>query len=126
MLVPVDLLVHVVMMVKLRSACDRDDGNCGCAMTEANGVTSAPHAQSNGRVFRWAVAYDLLLNIIWRDLSAPITRRRLNLPKYGLAKRCWILAAERGHSLLLPSVGSSRHLGVQTRPSLECTSIPSA
>jgi ubiquinone/menaquinone biosynthesis C-methylase UbiE len=35
-------------------------------MTEANGVTSAPHAQSNGRVFRWAVAYDLLLNIIWR------------------------------------------------------------
>jgi hypothetical protein len=24
MLVPVDLLVHVVMMVKLRSACDRE------------------------------------------------------------------------------------------------------
>ncbi len=35
-------------------------------MTEANGATSAPHAQPSGRVFRWAFAYDLLLNIIWR------------------------------------------------------------
>src|SRR5215468_7034927 len=35
-------------------------------MIEANGATSATHAQLNGRVFRWAFAYDLLLNIIWR------------------------------------------------------------
>lgn len=35
-------------------------------MTEANGATSAPQAESNGRVFRWAFAYDLLLNMIWR------------------------------------------------------------
>src|SRR5713226_4349309 len=35
-------------------------------MTETSGATSAPYAQPSGRVFRWAFAYDLLLNIIWR------------------------------------------------------------
>ena len=80
-------------------------------MTEANGATSAPHAQSNGRVFRWAFAHDLLLNIFGADLSASIGRRRLNLPKYGLAKRCWISAAARGHSLLLPNVELARWAG---------------
>jgi hypothetical protein len=35
-------------------------------MTEASRATSAPYAQPSGRVFRWAFAYDLPLNIIWR------------------------------------------------------------
>jgi len=51
-------------------------------MTEANGATSAPHAQSNGRVFRWAFAYDLLLNIIWRGSER--TYREKTLEHAGL------------------------------------------
>jgi ubiquinone/menaquinone biosynthesis C-methylase UbiE len=34
-------------------------------MTEASEATSVPHAQPSGRVFQWALAYDLLLRLIW-------------------------------------------------------------
>ena len=50
-------------------------------MTEANGATSAPHAQSNGRVFRWAFAYDLLLNIIWRGSERIYREKTVELAK---------------------------------------------
>jgi ubiquinone/menaquinone biosynthesis C-methylase UbiE len=34
-------------------------------MTEAGEAASVPHVQPNGRVFRWAFAYDVLLRVIW-------------------------------------------------------------
>ena len=51
-------------------------------MTEASGATSAPYAQPSGRVFRWAFAYDLLLNIIWRGSER--TYREKTLEHAGL------------------------------------------
>ncbi|MEH2560671.1 hypothetical protein [Bradyrhizobium sp. AZCC 2289] len=48
-------------------------------MNEANGATSAPHAQSNGRVFRWAFADDLLLNIIWRGSERTYREKTVEL-----------------------------------------------
>jgi ubiquinone/menaquinone biosynthesis C-methylase UbiE len=48
-------------------------------MNEANGATSAPNAQSNGRVFRWAFAYDLLLNIIWRGSERTYREKTVEL-----------------------------------------------
>ncbi len=38
----------------------------GTSMTEASEAAGTTRAQANGRVFRWAFAYDLLLHIIWR------------------------------------------------------------
>jgi len=51
-------------------------------MTEASGATSAPYAQPSGRVFRWAFAYDLLLNIIWHGSER--TYREKTLEHAGL------------------------------------------
>jgi ubiquinone/menaquinone biosynthesis C-methylase UbiE len=44
-------------------------------MSEPNEATGAPYARPNGRVFRWALAYDILLNIIWRG-SEPDYRQK--------------------------------------------------
>jgi ubiquinone/menaquinone biosynthesis C-methylase UbiE len=48
-------------------------------MTAVNGATNATHAQPNGQVFRWALAYDLLLNIIWRGSECTYRQKTVEL-----------------------------------------------
>jgi ubiquinone/menaquinone biosynthesis C-methylase UbiE len=46
-------------------------------MTRADGPTSTTHA--NGRVFRWAFAYDLLLNIVWHGSERHYREKTIDL-----------------------------------------------
>ncbi|MEH2529843.1 hypothetical protein V1277_003782 [Bradyrhizobium sp. AZCC 1588] len=44
-------------------------------MTEASEAISTPPVQPDGRVFRWAFAYDVLLRVIWEIRSSALNRK---------------------------------------------------
>jgi ubiquinone/menaquinone biosynthesis C-methylase UbiE len=48
-------------------------------MSKTDDMASVLHAQPTGRVFRWALAYDLLLNIIWRGSERVYRQKAVEL-----------------------------------------------